>query len=254
MAIPGKEIFHCHDRFGQIQVFDDGNKRYLAFGNDDEQSCLLKNAPSHLQYDYTRTMLLPLVFQAQQPQTNNSHILLLGLGGGSLANCLLNLLPSCQITAIELRQTVVDIAYQYFELPKSKRLNVVTGDAKQFIKNDRQQYRLIFSDIYSADGIDNAQVQIDYLAYCLQLLTTGGWLVLNFWREHRGNERLLAFLKSQCQEVRIATTASGNWIVLASKHSQAISPKQLLGYARQLSEQLGFSLLPSLKKLQAVDR
>lgn len=252
MTIPGKEIFSCHDRHGPIQVFDDGNKRYLAFGNDDEQSCLLKNAPSHLQYDYTKAMLLPLIFETKDLQPAEKQILILGLGAGSLANCLLKQLPDHSLTAVELRQAVIDVAYDYFELSNHISLTVLTADAKHHIENDRQQYRLIFSDIYSASGMDDAQAQKSYLTHCLRLLATHGWLVLNFWREHRANDQLLNFLKLHCQEIRIVTTESGNWIVMASKQRQIIGHKQLLSNAKRLAEPLGFSLLPSLKRLQTI--
>lgn len=249
MTISGKEIFCCEDHEGLIQVFDDGNKRYLAFGNNDEQSCILKNAPYHLQYDYTRAMILPLVFETTCPP-ENTHILLLGLGAGSLANCLLRQADHHHIIAIELRQAVIDVAYQYFQLPRHSRLTVLKADANNYIANDQQQYRLIFSDIYSANGMDNAQIEPHYLGHCLRLLSADGWLVLNFWREHRSNDALLDFLKLHCQQIWIVTTKSGNWVVLATKQNQDSTPKQRLSKAKQLSRQLGFSLIASLKKLQ----
>ena len=56
MPVPGKEIFRSHDQYGQVQVYDNGNKRYLAFGSSDEQSCQLKTDPAQLQYEYSRAM------------------------------------------------------------------------------------------------------------------------------------------------------------------------------------------------------
>ena len=39
----GKEVHRRYDELGIIQVFDDGNKRYLSFGTADEQSCQLRD-------------------------------------------------------------------------------------------------------------------------------------------------------------------------------------------------------------------
>ena len=50
MSITGKEIKSIIDEYGLIQVFDDGNKRYLAFGFNDEQGCILKSQPQNLFY------------------------------------------------------------------------------------------------------------------------------------------------------------------------------------------------------------
>ena len=58
----GKELYRYYDEYGPLQVFDDGNKRYLSFGDGDEQSCQLKSDPLQLQHDYSRAMLLVLLF------------------------------------------------------------------------------------------------------------------------------------------------------------------------------------------------
>ena len=73
-VITEKEIYRSFDEYGLLRVFEDGNKRYLAFAEDDEQSCQLKSEPLLLQHDYTRAMLLVLLFT--QPQ----NIMLFGAG------------------------------------------------------------------------------------------------------------------------------------------------------------------------------
>ena len=41
-----KSIFKTIDEYGPIEVFDDGAKRYLKFGNDHEQSLQIKATPT----------------------------------------------------------------------------------------------------------------------------------------------------------------------------------------------------------------
>ncbi len=60
MSLPGKEISRSYDDYGPVIVMDDGNKRYMAFSENDEQSCLLKSEPYLLQHDYCRAMMLVL--------------------------------------------------------------------------------------------------------------------------------------------------------------------------------------------------
>lgn len=253
MPIPGKEIFRSYDQYGPVQVFDDGNKRYLAFGNDDEQSCQLKAQPAQLQHEYTRAMLLALLFNPT-PQS----ALLLGLGGGALASCLHHHIESIEINAVELRRTVIDIAYSHFELPRSPRLNTLKADANDFlleleyrnaIDDAAEYYELIFSDIYNADGIDDQQLQESYLDQCQQALSQNGWLVLNCWNQHRSGNGLLESLKERFADIRMCTTQTGNWIILAGLEPSNYSDKQLLKRARELSQQLGFSLQAPLAKL-----
>jgi hypothetical protein len=89
-SVPGKEIHRTYDEHGPIQVFDDGTKRYLSFGEGDEQSCILKAQPEMLQHEYTRAMLLPTLFL--EPRS----AILIGLGGGAVPNCLFHHWPELQ--------------------------------------------------------------------------------------------------------------------------------------------------------------
>jgi spermidine synthase len=248
MAIPGKEIFRCYDNIGPVQVLDDGNKRYLAFGSDDEQSCQLKAQPTQLQYEYTRAMLLVLLFNSDPRRA-----LLLGLGGGSLAGCLHEHWPSLSITAVELRRTVIDIAHRYFQLPRDERLEVLEADAGDYLRrNEPNNFDLIFSDIYDAEGVDDLQLQERYLDQCLACLSDDGWLVLNCWREHRSQTDFLQTLKQRFADVRVCMTQSGNWIILCGRKSVKTSDKQLRQQAKALGSQLGFSLQTPLGKLRPV--
>lgn len=85
MAIPRREIHRTHDEYGVIDVYDDREKRYLAFRDQTKQSKAVcsKHTPADLQCGYTRVMLLPLLFLS-----NPKTALILGLGAGSLATCL----------------------------------------------------------------------------------------------------------------------------------------------------------------------
>ena len=258
MALPGKEIFRTHDKLGPIQVFDDGTKRYLAFGNNDEQSCHLKTHPEQLQHEYTRAMLLVLLFD-QAPK----KVLLLGLGGGALASCLLHYLDAIQITAIELRRAVIDIAYNYFSLQRTEQLTVLNADANDFlheleyrnaVKESPEYFDLIFSDIYSADGADDRQQQETYIDQCQQGLSESGWLVFNCWKEHRRGGDLLSSLKERFDDVRSCTTQTGNWIVMAGNKANELTDRQLHQTAQVLGKQLGFSLLSPLSRLQLIYR
>ena len=107
MPPSGKEIYRTTDDLGPIQVFDDGEMRYLSFGEDDEQSCVLKAQPQVPQYDYIRAMLLPLLYRRPR------DALLLGMGGGALATFLYRHYPSITLRAVELRPAVIEIAHAF---------------------------------------------------------------------------------------------------------------------------------------------
>ncbi len=245
MVIPGKEIFRHYDEYGLLRVTDDGNRRYLSFGEGDEQSCQLKAEPTVLQHDYTQAMLLVLLYN--QPK----NVVILGLGGGSLALTLQHHIAGLKLRVVELRYQVIKVAYRFFQLPRNKRMAVLNMDASEFLEDDTQSRTdIIFSDIYGAEGLDLQQTQPWFLQRCHELLKDDGWLVLNCWQEHRGEQAMLTCLREQFAEIYLCATAEGNWVVFAGKRPTSLSQSQLKQAAKKLSKQLGFSLLPSLSRLK----
>ncbi len=249
MANLGKEIFRQYDEHGSVQVFDDGEKRYLAFGNDTEQSCILKSDAALLQYEYTRAMLLPLLFM-RSPKT----ALVLGLGAGSVVSCLHQQLQSLKITAIELRQSVVDVAKRYFQLPDDDKLQVEVSNADDYLRQRTgEAFQLILSDIYGADNVDDLQLQERYIDQCRQHLDPQGWLALNCWRHHRRDSDVHHLLKSHFRFVGACNTQAGNWVLIASNQTSLPSRKKQQENAAFWSRRLRFTLpLSELEILQSV--
>ncbi|MDB6062320.1 MAG: Spermidine synthase [Verrucomicrobiaceae bacterium] len=247
MSPLGKEIFRTYDEFGPVQVFDDGAKRYLSFGEGEEQSCVLKAEPHRLQHDYTRAMLLPLLFT--QPRS----ALLVGLGGGALVNCLLHHLPELQLQVVELRHAVVKVARRYFELPRDERLTIIEQDVAAFFDDGEPlQTDLLLSDIYGAEGMDPQYFQPWYIEACARVLSDTGWLVLNCWDEHRGEHETLQAIAETFAEVYTCTVPSGNWIILASKQKNSIAEAELKAVAKLQSKQFGYSVSENLHRLYQV--
>ncbi len=250
MSYLGKEIHRAHDQYGSIRVFDDGEKRYLTFGTDTEQSCVLKSNAADLQYEYTRAMLLPLLFQPTAKRA-----LILGLGAGSLATCLTLHCRQLKLTAVELRQAVIDTAYQHFQLPRTKKLQVIADNADHFLRHSASaKYHFIFSDLYGAEDVDNIQLQDDYIDLCQQHLHSDGWLVLNCWRNHRSDGDLQDSLSHRFRHVFACNTQAGNWVLLASNMTSLPSRSQLKENAKSWAKSLGFALpLSRMESVQQVD-
>ncbi|EAW31645.1 Spermidine synthase [marine gamma proteobacterium HTCC2143] len=243
----GKELYRYYDEYGPLQVFDDGNKRYLSFGDGDEQSCQLKSDPLQLQHDYSRAMLLVLLFK--EPK----NVILFGLGGGTLATTMHHYIPTLKLRVVELRSQVVDVAYRYFQFPRSERIDVFTEDASEFLDNTEQSKTdVLFSDIYGEEGLDLQQTQPWFIERCAELLNDDGWLVLNCWQLHRGDKEMMTALKTHFADVRVSTTSEGNWVILAGKKADQSSATQLKAAAKKWSTLLGYSLLSSYGQLKQV--
>jgi len=238
----GHEIHRSFDEFGPLQVFDDGNKRYLSFGTADEQSCQLKQQPLQLQHDYLRAMLA-VICQRPGAELQPGHATVLGLGGGLLAAKLWQLLPAWQIQAVELRPAVVRIARQYFALPRDTRLQVEVDSAQHFVNQAvarQQSTGLLFSDLYLADGLSAEQQQQEFLQQCGRYVSDDGWLVLNLWKEHKAEGHILQQLQHDFSTVLQATTHDGNWLIWASRRP-AREKQAARQQCKRLQPQLGFN-------------
>ncbi len=243
----GKELYRTHDEYGAITVLDNGNKRYLAFSEGDEQSCQLLTHPFQLQHDYAQAMLLALLFK------HPKSIVLLGVGGGCLASALHRAIPDLTLQLVELRPKVLEVAYRYFQLPQCERVEVFIEDASEFIDSDeRERVDILFSDLYSPEGLDLQQTQHWFIERCSQLLTDDGWLVLNCWQMHRGEREMIDALKVCFEDVRACLTVEGNWVVIAGKKASHLSAAQTKEAAKRWSKTLDYSLLSCLSRLKPV--
>ncbi|EPJ47923.1 MAG: hypothetical protein OFPII_08900 [Osedax symbiont Rs1] len=242
-----KYIHTQSDEYGDLAVIDDGQKgqyRILSFAVGDEQSIQLKSEPHILQHPYTQAMMLSLLFC--QPKS----VLLLGLGAGSLLSSLHHNVAGVRITAVELRQSVIDIAIRYFRLPSSKKISVICDDAAHYLQQPAiKKVDLIMSDLYNDEGMDKAQVSTAYLDACLAQLKVNGWLVLNCWDGAQEQPSLLAYLKKSFADVRTCESGDGNVVIIAGRQKDLKSASELKKVAVKLSLKLEFNLQPYLSNL-----
>ncbi len=236
------EIHRSYDEFGPIQVLDDGHKRYLTFGTDDEQSCQLINQPHLLQHEYTRAILLSLLM------VEPTHITVIGIGGGCLLTTLNYLLPDCQLQGVELRREVARLAHKYFQLPKHSGINLHIGDGSEYLTNSEIKTDIIIADMYLADGIDQQQLSAQFISTSYKRLNQDGWLVLNYWLDHKLEEHLETALHHYFDQVYMCDTGGGNWVIYAGKvdiNKVLINESKL----KLFSDAAGFSLNHFLRRL-----
>ena len=67
------------------------------------------------------------------------NIAVLGVGGGSLISFLHAALPKATITGVEIEPELFNIAHKYFGMPNDDRVNCVTMDAMEWLKNTNSE-------------------------------------------------------------------------------------------------------------------
>jgi len=238
-----KSIYRITDEFGPLEVLDDGAKRYLTFGNEHEQSCQIKAQPHIPQHEYSRAITLCLLFI--QPK----RIGIMGLGGGTLAMTFLHACPEAEVHAIELRQEVIRVAQKFFQLPKHEtRLYLTHQDAFEYVQSKQQSFDILIADLYHHHGIDEIQLQKQFIKNCSEQLSEDGWLVLNYWLDHDLNHEVLKQLDEDFSCVYACNSGGGNIILLAGKQypkADVLSANNV----KPLAKKLGFSLNYYLKRL-----
>lgn len=192
----GKELYRTEDGDGSMVVTQRGNKRLLSFGSRLEQSSVLMGKPYYLIHEYTQIMLLGLIF------VDARHITILGLGGGGLVHCLSHFYPQSTIQVVEIRQAVIDIAYDWFDLPRLDNLQVVNNDAMHYVSKLAQgSTDIIFSDLYEAEGMAACQAQQVFINASFKALSENGCLVLNFHDKPDADSPLMDTIEGVFSEI-----------------------------------------------------
>ncbi|RDH84984.1 MAG: hypothetical protein DIZ80_05840 [endosymbiont of Galathealinum brachiosum] len=242
-----KELYRTEDEYGPIIVLEQGDKRTLSFGSDLQQTSLLMHKPQYLVHEYTQIMLLGLVF------TDIRQITILGLGGGGLAHCLNYYYPQIVTRVVEIRQSVIDIAYQWFNLPQKANLKVYNRDAREYIKRVKaQSIDLLLSDLYEAQGMNELQAQTEFIEQSNKALSDSGWMVINFHQMPDKNSAVMKTIYQNFSDVRVCDVFIGNWILFCGKKESAFDKNEINERVRKLAKKLGLPLMYYFKNLRKI--
>jgi spermidine synthase len=166
--------------------------RSLHIGSDTVQSAMRIAAPNELELSYTRSMMGFLLFNEDPTNELPQSVLMIGLGGGSVAKFIYQRMPAAAIRVIEINERVVTVARRYFDVPQNDpRFEVIIGDGAEFVSRPK-----VCADLIMADGYDgNSHVEsVSTFAFyrdCHERLNPRGMLVVNLWGGDRAfNETL----------------------------------------------------------------
>ena len=171
-------------RFGKRRADDDGlevteerGMRVLHLGSRAIQSAMRMSRPWDLELAYTRAMMGFLMFNPS-PQ----EVLMIGLGGGSLAKFIRKQRPQTRITAVEIDPRVIAAARTHFELPPDdETLKVVEADGALYVRQHQGSADIILLDGFDAGNQVEALATQTFYAACRRVLRPGGVLVVNLW-------------------------------------------------------------------------
>lgn len=196
------------------EVVDEHGVRRLYFDRRYVQSAMRLSDPDALELAYTRHMMSFLLLVPEP-----AHLLLVGLGGGSLAKFCFRHLPKTQITVVESSGEVIAVREQFL-VPDDERLRIVHADAAEYLPATDEAFDAILLDGCDADGIAPSLADPAFYRCAFQHLTPQGVLVSNLvGKESSWSKHLRLLWRAFDRKVRItAVPMEGeHYIALAFK-------------------------------------
>ena len=166
-----------------------GDRRTLEFSPGDVQSEMRLSRPWALVLAYSRAMMCFTLF-VPRPR----HIVMVGLGGGSLAKFCYRCFPAARITVIELRADVIALRDAFCVPPDDARFRVIHADAVDYLASMPGRADVLVLDGFDAAGLPPQLASAAFYADCRHALSDGGVLVANLFNYDPAWEAMLARL------------------------------------------------------------
>jgi spermidine synthase len=164
------------DELSRPYIFETRLERRMHFTKDATQSAMLLADPDALISQYTRKMMAFLLFNP-----NPERILMIGLGGGSLAKFCRRHLPRSKITVVEINEDVIALRDEFCIPKDDERFRVVHDDGARYVERLDEKVDVLLIDAFDADGIALSLARSDFYSRAARQLTDSGMLVMNFW-------------------------------------------------------------------------
>ena len=235
-----------------IDISEEAGVRFLHFGSDWIQGAMRSARPYDLELEYTREMMLPLLYHgADWPR----RVLLIGLGSGSLLKFLWRHRPRARLTVAEIDPRMEAMARQCFKLPDdAERIRIHVADGADFVIGTRQRFDLILVDGFDADARPGQLDSVPFYLDCRARLADEGIFCVNLLSRRREFGASVGRLRDAFEHHLLALPSgdAGNAIVIAAR-PDAVPPsltfEELTAAAKALRKSTGLNLSPLLARL-----
>lgn len=233
-------------------IVDDGSCRYLYFNVRLMQSAMRIKAPDALELRYTQQMMAALLF-CPRPR----RILLIGLGGGSLAKFCYRRLPGAHCCAVELDPNVIALRDVFMVPDDDDRLQVVAGDGREYLAGVAEGIDLLLVDAFNAEGIAPGFADRVFVERAYAKLSNQGVLVMNLAGERQPYEGLIHEVLTVFDDrtLLLPVHEDGNHILFAFRDPAfALRWRWLHNLARELRAKYGLDFPGFAQQLERAAR
>lgn len=229
-------------------IVDTESERLLKFSENALQSRMRLDDPYALIAPYTRQMMSFLLF-VPDPE----HILLIGLGGGSMAKFCYRHLPYTRITVVESDARVIALRDAFYIPADDHRFHVVHDDGARYVARQAQPADAILVDAFDEAGVSPSLATRDFFHGASRLLSSTGVLIMNL---HGDPERFSEHLQQACtvfgdRALLTHVTANDNDLLYAfAPHAPAPAARHLFLRARHLQSKMSLNFRHYLRCLR----
>lgn len=150
-----------------------------------------------------------------------NSILLLGLGGGSVVETLRkDFNYSKSIVAIDIDSAVIEIAKNEFNLKEDDHLEIICGDALEFMQINSEQFDLIIVDLFIDILVPDEFLKLPFWRDVLKASSTNGVILFNASLEKTISSvlnEIIEFLKSHKYKTEIFEKVNNTNTLVLSK-------------------------------------
>lgn len=244
------------------QLLDGTYGKPFLIGHDDRltlhlslsliQSTMRISEPDALDLTYTQKMMAFLLFYPRP-----KGILLLGLGGGSLAKYCYRHLPRADITAVDINPHVIGFR-DAFRIPDdNERFRIYCADATEYIRSHTRRTDIVLLDAFDGLGIAPELTSPDFYADLHKGLSANGVLVMNLAGDKAGYDDPLSRLAEVFDDrvLTIKVRDGGNQIAFAFKNPQFPPRWDVIHQqARDMEKRLGLDFGRYARHLEKSER
>lgn len=211
-----KVLYHTENAYGPLWVHENEHMRCLSFAPFEtskvRQSCIIPSDQKRLVFPIQKVQLSSLYFN-DKPQ----KILMVGLGGGTFAKALMEILPDAQLDIVEINPEVEKVAKNYFFFKESTYSKIHIMDGYAFVEEavkSGQKYDLIFLDAFGTDYIPPAFLTDKFVSMVKEILSPQGLVVANTFVNSRNYNLETSLYKNVFGEL-ISLRHLGNRLIFA---------------------------------------
>jgi spermidine synthase len=215
-----------------IVTEDDAGLRVLRFEHHGARQSIAKPGdPTYLGFAYTKVAFAGL---ALTPEPR--RILIVGLGGGTMAMFLRHYYPQARIDVVDIDPDVVQVAKEFFGFREDEKLRAHVDDGRKFIESVREPYDVIFLDAFGARNVPPHLTTVEFMRAVKRAVRPTGVVVGNIWGAPVNplyDSMVRTYQEVFDELVILDVPATTNKILLSLPRKHALTRAELIALARK---------------------